>query len=1183
MTERSKIKREVLFDEPSKDDLFHGKGHERIASALANAIEELDDEDRAIGLEGPWGSGKSSVVEMAQKELKERQTAKKCGEQRNSYHFFTYDIWKSQGVSFRRSFLEHIIHWCRLEKIGTKDQLDKLEKMARGKTREIDLTTRPELDIYGMLVLLLIPALPLYFWWVRNQVSPSEGDGDWTYPILTVVIFVLGTLGFACVRTVCESGEFTFAQFRQVLSKMLLVTNKRHEDQKYTEEIREIDPDDFEFHSIFREVLATAQNGNKRIVVILDNIDRLPSREITQYWATVRSVFTNDQPGQKSVGVRSITAIIPYDRQLVKTQIQSDSLQESGKKSAKITLMGERELFSKTFDEIFIVSPPVMSNVREFFNQKLSRALKHTVENEEQDLVYMIYTELLKEEKSNPTPRQIISFINDLTALYVLHDGKFALSTVAAFIAHRDQLESLPEKLANEGFLEDKICRYAPDKNLKRSLAAIAFNVDEELAFEVLLDKPINDAATSNNAHELLQLSESAGFDERVEAVVRQNCNDWMKGGNLAIAIENFADLANSKPTTSTQRYSAALVEGFFNETKFDPNTTYANSYLRVLELTTADNLEDVVRHYLQHVWLFLTNEDEIVLDGSKVGEVLRNIESRLNELGQAQLVSQILQEIKFPKDMDFLRDAAASLTGTNFTLNQFDLTNIKITNESIEHFSNLAVREPEITQTAFQQFRASRFLSHKSWAEIANHIIVALTTEAETEEGNTEFDDTFDLLTEIWSHEENETRNDIDLTALFSSSRFYILLKQACDEGETTHPLLNALQMAGPRFNEDGLPDTDNSDEANWFYSYFSGATPLNESDIEQLCGKIFNSNDVGRWLLWSARSTDNKLAWSVTKQSFNTENLFKFVSLVFFLDHTAHLKDVLDENYNSMLARYSALATEERVAKVGLPDCRANLIKELVLSNIEGWEPLLKHIEKLLNEIPATDWRQHILEESHEYHILVEFIEIYDFQHSDPKFRQILEDFILDMLSEKLEFTGSSPTLDSLIKTLNPDEHKVLYRNIRERMDHVTQDGLAHTATIFPMVIRNLLDVDRRISPLVKERIVRHLLAPALEGRIKYVLDLFEGFGHAKVGNFIENSVNITQQHAQAALRKFKNENSDKDWVERIETLINGKKSRLEKWLTPTKPKSAPLPEQEDEDESEDDTDEEEEQPQQ
>jgi len=51
-----------LKDAPSNEDLFSGGGHNRTADALVQGLIELSNEDGALGLEGEWGSGKSTVV-----------------------------------------------------------------------------------------------------------------------------------------------------------------------------------------------------------------------------------------------------------------------------------------------------------------------------------------------------------------------------------------------------------------------------------------------------------------------------------------------------------------------------------------------------------------------------------------------------------------------------------------------------------------------------------------------------------------------------------------------------------------------------------------------------------------------------------------------------------------------------------------------------------------------------------------------------------------------------------------------------------------------------------------------------------------------------------------------------------------------------------------------------------------
>lgn len=60
-----------LSDAPVEDDDFAGGAHARTARALVDTILSDNRSVRAIGLEGSWGSGKSSVIEIARKHLEQ--------------------------------------------------------------------------------------------------------------------------------------------------------------------------------------------------------------------------------------------------------------------------------------------------------------------------------------------------------------------------------------------------------------------------------------------------------------------------------------------------------------------------------------------------------------------------------------------------------------------------------------------------------------------------------------------------------------------------------------------------------------------------------------------------------------------------------------------------------------------------------------------------------------------------------------------------------------------------------------------------------------------------------------------------------------------------------------------------------------------------------------------------------
>lgn len=304
------IKRNVIVDTPTNKDLFRGKGHERTARSLAQTIRSFDEDDRAIGLDGPWGSGKSSVVEIAAKHLTATEVQHSV-----SHHFFTFDIWKSQGTGFRRSFLEHFVAWAQEEFKKKKPQLQKIEEEIRGKKREISTNNQPVLGWFGIAVLFLLPLMPIYYFWTKvvfDQISKNV-DNSFLDFLTAAPAFVFYAFVAGVVLTTLQKRYFNendISDIKTALSSVLLISSKQHQDHKSVQRIREIDPNDYEFHTTFRKILATVQTEKHKVVVVLDNIDRLPEDEIRGYWALVRSIFSGAHQSEKSSKNETITAIV---------------------------------------------------------------------------------------------------------------------------------------------------------------------------------------------------------------------------------------------------------------------------------------------------------------------------------------------------------------------------------------------------------------------------------------------------------------------------------------------------------------------------------------------------------------------------------------------------------------------------------------------------------------------------------------------------------------------------------------------------------------------------------------------------------------------------------------------------------------------------------------------------------
>ena len=83
-----------LSDKPTVDDKFGS--HSRIAKSISRLVKN-ESGGKSIALKGNWGSGKSSIISMVEKNLD------------NDILLFKFNAWIHEGDSLRRRFLEKLI------------------------------------------------------------------------------------------------------------------------------------------------------------------------------------------------------------------------------------------------------------------------------------------------------------------------------------------------------------------------------------------------------------------------------------------------------------------------------------------------------------------------------------------------------------------------------------------------------------------------------------------------------------------------------------------------------------------------------------------------------------------------------------------------------------------------------------------------------------------------------------------------------------------------------------------------------------------------------------------------------------------------------------------------------------------------------------------------------------------
>lgn len=1148
--------REILIDEPSDKDLFQGKGHEKTALALARAISEFQSQDRAVGLDGPWGSGKSSIVEIAEQVLDDK--VKSGG---THFHFFTFDIWKSQGTAFRRTFLEHLLDWAKQNFKKKKSKLEEIEKQVKGKKRELRTDNQTLLDWYGVLVLLTLPFLPIFYFWARTEyekyTKPETGSFLNSWPMW----FLYGFLFLTVVRALfkqAKTSEWTLRGFWNALSRTLLIASKQYENQTITQHIRETDPNDFEFQETLHKIIAIVQDDKNKIVMVLDNIDRLPSEEISHYWSAVRSIFSNNSHGKPKHRNSVITAIVPYDRQhlLKGSDIQDGSDDDSSITDAAISLE-KRELFSKTFDEVLYVAPPVMSNSRDFFETKIAQALPHYKNGDELFRTYLIFSALLTGKNGHFTPRQIVSFINDAAGTFSMHRGEFPLTTIAVYVCFREDIETNPAVLTDPNFLDIKLRKLAPDANIEANLAAILYNVDAELALELLLDGRIAAASTSTASAKLVELSDSKGFDLRVYEVIQSTASEWISTGDFEQVITNYSELLSGYGGDSKEQIANGLIEAFEEVSSISLLNRAYEPYLLLLTMTSEIKHPDLLNKVIKKS---TPSDDEVenldVPDGQAWSEFLSTLRSQLGLVKTEGQFGDALKTISLPKSTNFTLGVASMAGEIEVPLSSYKKVHFSLSDENNE-IIRFSSRYSHLGVQTIKELERSKLVRSDGLVETGNQLISEIT--GDEFEDSSKFGDYLDILVAVWLNTDGKKRVEIAISDLLKTANLYENAHYYFEEN-LSHPSLgSAVFLARQQYMDGRLPDTNEhasgslSEKAregfDWFKSVLVGDIILGDEVKFRLAENVIEALQVTSWIQQGSAG-DDALIDSVVRAAF-VDHAPKFTNLSVLLSNFEYLKGTLATDLSIALEGYASQRIRPSdFAEVEISEVPHGIIAATQDSKTSGWKQFRHTLEKTFNSKSADGWSKTLEEEPHELSLFDELLSMGTFKVSSADYRKSYLGVFLRVLRGELTSVQDDVDFDAMFHAIPQEFHSDLYRNIREKLSDVDAAGMRRAADAFPGLLQAILSQGGPIRAAEKGNVVRHLLCTALETNNREVLSMFVDLRRTKVADYIKSSDQPTKDMLKGCMEIFSKAEKDRSFFESVNNVVNGKR-KLGYWL--------------------------------
>ncbi|TFH60880.1 MAG: hypothetical protein E4G91_08420 [Candidatus Zixiibacteriota bacterium] len=472
-----KITFRVLSDEPTDHDEFGS--HQRIAAAIADIIEN-DHKGTAIALTGSWGSGKSSVIKMLSDKLH--------GVKDGLIATVVFDAWSHSGDPLRRAFFESLVDtldatgWLKRE-----DWKKSLNRLARREWTETT-TTRPRLKAVSIIYAILVSLVPIgltltalhksWIWFPLKQ-SVTFWLGL-IFAIAPPVLLIVAFLIYVILRIISKDhSEVFLGRLSPFLSTAEMTTEK---DVYQTP-----DPTSLEFQSEYRKVMTDVlSDKDRKIVFVIDNLDRVGQEEAKTIWTTMRTFLENDQSSHADWSER-IWLIVPFDVSGIE-RLWSD-LSDS--------LAGQFN--EKTFQITFRLPEPVLDDWTKYFEEQCRRAFPDFSDEEEAQAVCTVFRLMLYPSLKSPTPRHIKTFLNRLGANYVQRGAEFPMRLLALYATAEAQggfkIADILKK-EDHGGIFHPLPKDFFGEDCVESLAAIHYGVPKNKAMHVMLEPIIEEAIT---------------------------------------------------------------------------------------------------------------------------------------------------------------------------------------------------------------------------------------------------------------------------------------------------------------------------------------------------------------------------------------------------------------------------------------------------------------------------------------------------------------------------------------------------------------------------------------------------------------------------------------------------------------------------------------------------------------
>lgn len=565
-----------LSDEPINQDSNQFAIHKVISDAIYSEIfRKHPSSNHRIALIGDWGTGKSTIVSFL---------ANKIDINQNSVCYFSYDLWSHSGDLLRRNFLKEL-YLCIDNKLDINQKNDQRWINLKSRIFSSSNTTlsieKNDFSPFFSIVTLLCLSYAT-FSCILNAIGALPCCSDYLRQFIPLTTLLLTLIAVTHFYFICIKNDSIGPDFIDNIIHSLVSSATSKPDVKTTKVTQSDFLGSISYEQYLIELLELSKTflGNSfKLIVVLDNLDRLSEQNINDAWNSIQ-IFANQMDRYSNERIES-WLILPISNKTIKS-IDSDQDYIDGK-------------LSKLFTIRYEIPVPIRSEWKSSILDNISKAFPNAEPQTSQYLFSVLNS--INLVSSSRRPRENKLLINEIVSLSRLHP-KLSLESIAVYLWHKFNYENI---------FNDKPKTFAE---------YIAIVINENTIFESLLTPPENSFKNEDLLMIAFGLSNEKQAEEAMLFTLLFN-DEWVKNLDinyqLSIMPAFFESLINVMNSDfSFEKYGNEKFITLINRI-FIPKLDIPNNE------SIRNNLAQIFLNYLAHYnWSLIQN------GGSAAGSILK-------------------------------------------------------------------------------------------------------------------------------------------------------------------------------------------------------------------------------------------------------------------------------------------------------------------------------------------------------------------------------------------------------------------------------------------------------------------------------------------------------------------------------------------------------------------------------